>query len=102
MRLGNKAILKPSVGTTFSSSEYMEKYFSISQNQSLKSGLPVYDSDSGFKSVGFQLISIYSLNRRWSAQAMASYDRLVGDSADSPVVKDENQYLIGIGLSYLF
>jgi len=33
---------------------------------------------------------------------MAGYDRLVGDAADSPVVRDENQYLAGAGLSYLF
>ncbi len=102
LQLREKIIFKPSVRTTFASSYYMEKYFSISQSQSLRSGLPVYDSDSGFKSVGFQIMSMYMLNRHWGLQAMASYEWLVGDAADSPVVKDEKQYLLGIGVSYTF
>jgi outer membrane protein len=100
LRLGEKTILKPSLQTTYSSSDYMEEYFSISPSQSARSGLIVYDTDSGFKSVGIRLISIYRLNRHWGVNAMASYDRLLGDTADSPVVKDEDQYLLGVGLSY--
>jgi outer membrane scaffolding protein for murein synthesis (MipA/OmpV family) len=33
---------------------------------------------------------------------MVGYDRLVDDVADSPVVKNKDQYLVGVGLSYLF
>jgi MipA family protein len=102
LRLWKKIMFKPSVRTTFASSDYMEKYFNISQSQSLRSCLPVYDSDSGFKSVGFQIMSMYILNRHWGFQTMARYDRLVGGAADSPVVKDENQYLLGLGFSYAF
>lgn len=102
LRLGEKTILKPSVQTTYSSSGYMEEYFSISPSQSARSGLIVYDADSGFKSVGINLISIYRINKKWGMNAMASYDLLLGDTADSPVVKDENQYLLGAGLSYTF
>ena len=102
VRLGEKIMFKPSVKTTYASSDYVEEYFSISQSQSSRSGLSVYDTNSGFKSAGFHIISIYSLNRHWGIQAMASYERLVGDTADSPVVKDENQYLLGLNLSYMF
>jgi outer membrane scaffolding protein for murein synthesis (MipA/OmpV family) len=100
VRLGRKIMLKPSAKTTYTSSEYMNEYFSISKSQSSRSGLSVYDTDPGFKSVGFHLLSIYSINRNWGVQAMARYGRLIGDAADSPVVKDENQYLLGLGLSY--
>ena len=51
---------------------------------------------------GINLISIYRINQEWGVNAMASYDLLLGDAADSPVVKDENQYLLGVGLSYNF
>ena len=102
LRLGEKTILKPSVQTTYSSSDYIEEYFSISPSQSARSGLIVYDADSGFKSVGINLISIYRINQKWGVNAKASYDLLLGDTADSPVVKDENQYLLGLGLSYNF
>ncbi|MDY7033576.1 MAG: MipA/OmpV family protein [Thermodesulfobacteriota bacterium] len=102
MRFGRRFMLKTSVKTTYSSSDYMEKYFSITQGQSSQSGLPVYDADSGFKSLGIRIVSIYGLNRHWGVQAMASYDRLLGDTANSPIVKDENQYLLALGLSYMF
>lgn len=102
LRFGKKTMLKPALKTTYSSSGYMEEYFSISAGQSGQSGLPVYDADPGFKSLGLQIIAIYRMSRHWGIQAMAGYDRLVGDTADSPVVKDENQYLAGAGLSYLF
>ncbi len=102
LQLGKKTMLKPSVKTTYSSSEYMEEYFSISAGQSTQSGLPVYEADAGFKSLGLQLLALYRLGGHWGLQAMAGYKRLVGDAADSPVVKDENQYLLGVGLSYSF
>lgn len=102
VRLGEKVMLKPSVKATYASTEYMEEYFSISQGQSTLSGLSAYDTNSGFKSVGLRIISIYRLDRHWGVLAMASYDRLIGDAADSPVVKDENRYLLGTGLSYRF
>ncbi len=102
LQLGEKIILKPSVKTTYSSADYVEEYFSISPGQSARSGLSDYDASSGFKSLGFQTISIYNLNRHWGGLAMAGYERLLGDTADSPIVTDENQYYIGIGVSYMF
>jgi outer membrane scaffolding protein for murein synthesis (MipA/OmpV family) len=102
LRLGEKTILKPSVQTTYSSSDYMEEYFSISPSQSARSGLIVYEADSGFKSVGLSIMSIYRINQKWGVHTMARYGLLLGDTADSPVVKDENQYLLSIGVSYTF
>jgi outer membrane scaffolding protein for murein synthesis (MipA/OmpV family) len=34
--------------------------------------------------------------------ALGSYTRLVGDAADSPYTKDENQFTAGAGLVYQF
>lgn len=97
-----KFMLKPSVRTSFASSDYMEAYFGVSSNQSDRSGLREYDTDAGFKSVGAQITAIYRLTHHWGIQASTGYDRLVDDAADSPVVKDENQFRIGMGLSYTF
>lgn len=97
-----KFMLKSSIKTTYASSDYMEEYFGISPIQSARSGLVTYDVDSGFKSVGFQIMTTYRLKKHWGIQAMAGYDRLVGDAADSPVVENVNQYLLGVGLSYKF
>lgn len=102
LNLTPKLILKPSVRTSLASSDYMEAYFGVSSGQSGRSGLREYNADAGFKSVGAQIMAIYRLTTHWGIQASTGYDRLVGDAADSPVVKDENQFRIGMGLSYTF
>ncbi len=102
LHVADKTILKSSIRTTYASSDYMEEYFGISPGQSTRSGLPVYDAAGGFKSVGFHMMAIHRLDRHWGILAGAGYDRLVGDAGDSPVVKNENQYGISIGVSYMF
>ncbi len=102
LHVADKTILKPSIRTTYASSDYMEEYFGISPGQSTRSGLPVYDAAGGFKSVGFHVMAIHKLDRHWGILAGAGYDRLVGDAGDSPVVKNENQYGVSIGVSYMF
>jgi len=102
LRIAEKTNLKPSIKTTYASSDYMEEYFSVSPSQSARSGILVYDADSGFKSLGFQIMVIYRLDQHWGIHASAGYDRLIGEAADSPVVKDENQYRVSMGLSHEF
>ena len=102
MHLADKTILKPLIRTTYGSSDYMEEYFGISPSQSTRSGLPVYDAACGFKSVGFHMMAIHRLDRHWGILAGAGYDRLVGDTAVSPVTKNDNQYHVSIGVSYMF
>lgn len=101
-RLGKKTTLRPSVRTTFSSSEYMERHFSVSPAQSAGSGQPVYEAGAGLKSVGFQMMAIRRAGQRWGVQVMGGYTLLIGDAADSPLVKNEGQFTFGAGLSYMF
>jgi outer membrane scaffolding protein for murein synthesis (MipA/OmpV family) len=102
LRVTEKTTVKPSIKATYANTDYMEEYFGISPDQSKRSSIPVYDADSGFKSLGAQIMAIYKLDRRWDIQMMAGYDRLVGEAADSPVVKDTNQYRLAVGVSYEF
>ncbi len=94
--------LRPSIGAVYASGEYMDAYFGVSSVQSASSGLAAFDPGSGFKSVGGGLGLFYRFNRDWGAQLFLTYDRLVGDAADSPIVKDENQYRAALGLAYSF
>lgn len=94
--------LTSSIVATYASSEYMEKYFSISPSQSTRSDLSVYEADSGFKSIGLHFMALYPLDQHWGIQAMAVFNRLVGDAADSPITKDAQQNVYGLGLYYNF
>lgn len=102
MLRAGKVMFKPSLQTTYANSEYMETFFGVSPGQSTGSGLSVYNPSSGFKTVGVNLMAIYRLTQKWGVQGMAGYKRLVGDAADSPIVKDKDQYLFGTGISYSF
>jgi outer membrane scaffolding protein for murein synthesis (MipA/OmpV family) len=102
LQIGGSNMIKPSVKTTYASSGYMEEYFGISPVQAARSGLPVYNADSGFKSLGLQVMSIFRLDKHLGIQAMIGCDRLIGEAADSPVVRNVNQCVFSLGLSRRF
>jgi outer membrane protein len=80
-------------------------YFDVNLPQSAASGLPVYDSGSGVRSVGAGGQARYQWNRRWASHAFIEYTRLVGDVGASPVVAERgapDQAMIGFGTTYSF
>lgn len=65
------------------------------------SGLPAYDPGSGIYAFGAMAGLTHRLGRNWGVQAYAGYDRLVGDAADSPIVRafgSRDQFSGGAGL----
>jgi MipA family protein len=69
------------------------------------SGLAAYDLDSGFYAVGAQAGLTYRVGRNWGLQGYAGYDRLIGDAADSPIVRgfgSRDQFSGGLGLFFEF
>jgi len=95
-------IIRPSIAATYASDSYMQAYFGVDGEQSARSGYSKYDSDPGIKSAGIQMMVIYPFMGKWALQMLGGYERLVGDAADSPVVRDADQYTAGLGLSYSF
>ena len=80
-------------------------YFGVTTAQSIASGLPVYTPEGGLHSYGLGATAIVPLDRdnTWTAVVFAGYDRLTGDTADSPLVQQrgsEDQATLGIFLSY--
>jgi outer membrane scaffolding protein for murein synthesis (MipA/OmpV family) len=65
-------------------------------------GLPAaYDPGSGFYAVGAVAGLTWKLGRNWGLQGYVGYDRLVGDAADSPIVRafgSRDQFSGGAGL----
>jgi outer membrane protein len=94
-----------SVGGTWASDDYMSAYFGIDSADAARSGLKQYNASAGFENVAFGGSLTYSFSQSWSVSGLASYTRLVGDAADSPVVKDrgdENQLFGGALVNYRF
>jgi MipA family protein len=81
-------------------------YFSITQEQSIASGLPVYNAGAGWQALGAGTQLKYRFNPTWMTYVFVEYDKLVGITASSPIVTEpggsSNQWTVGIGLTYSF
>jgi len=90
---------------TWASDDYMQSYFGISSTQAGNSAYSKYDAGSGVKDVGLHAMAEYKITNAVSLNMITQYTKLVGDAADSPIVKDkgdENQFFTGLMLNYSF
>lgn len=89
---------------SFADNEYMDTYFGVTPVGSVRSGYPVYNPSGGIKSIGLAGQAEYGLTPETTLYLRATYDRLIGDAGDSPIVKagEENMFGLGIGVSYKF
>ena len=89
----------------FSDARYQRAYFGVSPAASLASGLPIYRPGGGVHAVAVASGMSYGLGKSWGLFGYARYERLVGDAAKSPIVREfgsRNQLSGGIGLNYTF
>lgn len=87
----------------YASDNYMETYFGVDKKDSQRSGLPVFDAESGVKDIRINPVLVMHLNMNWHVAAGLQYRRLLDDADDSPVVDDRgssNQWIGGLGLAY--
>jgi outer membrane protein len=93
------------VGSVWASEDYMSSYFAITAADAVRSGLDQFDAEEGFKDVNFGGVLTYRFLERWSVSGLATFTRLIGDAADSPVVDDvgdDNQLFGGALVNYRF
>jgi outer membrane protein len=81
-------------------------YFSVTQAQSIASGLPAYNAGGGVQAVGLGTQAKYRIDPTWATYSFIEYDKLVGPTAASPIVfgpgGNANQWTLGVGLTYSF
>ena len=85
--------------------EYARAYFGVTPAVSLATGLPVYDPDGGIRAVGAIAGITHQISRTFGVYGYAGYDRLVGDAADSPIVRNfgsRDQFSAGVALFVSF
>jgi outer membrane protein len=90
-------------GFSYASENYMETYFGVDRRDSARSGLPMFEADSGIKDVRIYPMAIMHLSPNWHVGAGVQYRLMVGDADDSPVVDDRgssSQWIAGIGVGY--
>ncbi len=85
--------------------DYMNAYYGIDGEQSQSLQLPKYQASAGVRSAGAGVYAEYKWNEQLSTMASVEYERLVGEAADSPFVRDDgsaDQFTFSLGAKYQF
>ncbi len=84
-------------------SSYNDAYFGVSPEAARLSGLKTYRAGSGLTSAGWSANYVRPIDRRWSLVIFGGYERLLGDAANSPLVREKgskHQTRSGVFVSY--
>ena len=100
--VNDKLTMWSSVEMTYGDSEYVDTYFGVSADQSVSSGHPEYNPGGGFTKAAAKISARYSLNEKTAILGEVEYGRLIGDAADSPLVEDEDQPAVRLGIVRTF
>lgn len=104
-RDGDKWLFSVGPRVTWSDARYHRAYFGVTAPESLATGLAAYQPGGGIQAAGATAGFLTQLGKRFGIYSYAKYDRLVGDAADSPVVRSfgsRNQLSGGLALTYTF
>lgn len=78
------------ISADWADGNYNQSFFGVTPTQSARSGLQTYSAGSGFKSVNVEFGFAKPLGKNWGLTGIATYSKLLGDAADSPVVKSDD------------
>jgi MipA family protein len=104
-RDGDRYVVSIGPRVLFSDARYQRAYFGVDPVHSLASGVPAYRPDGGLHAVAAASGVTYALNSRWGLFGYARYERLMGDSAKSPIIREfgsRDQMSGGVGVNYTF
>ncbi len=101
LRLGATSVaLNGSV--RWGSRDYNQAYFGVTPAQAAGSGLRIWAPGSGINAAQVGLSARVPLGDRWAGFGTLAWQRLQGDAAESPVVRDPGAARLALGVSYAF
>jgi MipA family protein len=100
---GLRANVSTHVGAA--SAKYQRTYFDVDADNAMRSGLPRYAGDRGVDEVGLALGASYDVSRHWLLIGRVQAVRLIGDAADSPIVRlrgsrNQSSLVLAVGRSF--
>lgn len=104
-RDGDKWLFSLGPRVALSDSKFQDAYFGVNAAAAARTGLATYDPDGGVHAVGASATALYQFTPRWGIYGYAKYDRLIGDAADSPIIRvigSRNQLSGGAALTFTF
>lgn len=90
--------------TSWASSDFQQTYFGVRSSESRRSGLKTYRPNSGFRDVTAGLTLSHQITPTFGLMTQASLTRLVGPTADSPIVGEASKTttLMGVAATWNF
>jgi outer membrane protein len=89
----------------FADGDFHDAYFGVTPAVAAATGLPAFNPDGGLYAAGIWAGLTYMLSERWGIYGYGGYDRLVGDAAHSPIVRQfgsRDQFSAGLGFFFTF
>ncbi|WP_378945734.1 MipA/OmpV family protein [Paracoccus sp. R86501] len=86
----------------YGNDKYNNTYFGVTGDESATSGLDTYAPGGGINEAAITFEARYKLNETTSLLGEVRYGKLIGDAADSPVVQEEYQPSLRLGVTRRF
>lgn len=88
----------------FGNDEFANTYFGVSAAEAAASNFNAYTATGGALSAGLAVSGTYFIDDKWSLEGLVSYEKMMGDAADSPITRNgsEDHWRIGLGVSRIF
>ena len=96
--LSDRVSLWSGVELGFANSEYTNTYFGVTPEEAARSGYSSYDAGGGLTSAAIKFQAAYAVTDKTALLGEVSYGKLLGDAADSPVVQEEWQPSLKLGV----
>lgn len=100
--LSERAFLDVSASTSWANGSHTQAYFGVSTLQAGQTGLAEHSASSGLLNAGVDVNLSYGLTEHWGVILGASYNRLLGDAAKSPLISSDTDSSLSFGVGYRF
>jgi MipA family protein len=100
--LGPRLALQGRFSLGWGDRRHLQAYFGIDPEQAARSGYPVTALSAGLRDVSLSAGWRQGVGPRWAVFGGAALTRLIGDAADSPLVRERLGWNLHAGLVYRF
>ncbi|KEJ88162.1 MipA/OmpV family protein [Sulfitobacter donghicola] len=102
LRPNDRWLITAGPRVNFGDDEFAATYFGTPIDGT--TGFTPFDATGGALGAGFEVTGTYFIDDKWALEGAVSYEKLLGDAADSPITQigSEDQWRLRLGLSRVF
>jgi len=101
-RISPRVVWNIGGGVNWADGRYMRSWYGVSASEAAASIYPAYTPGSGLRDVGVSTSFRMEINPRWTALWGASYGKLLGPAARSPLTTSARQWTATGGIGWRF